>query len=257
MKKKKSLAKRILTVMLIIVGLVVLLFAGYVAHMLGLFNSANGKAYDLDNVAVLEESPIEGYQIIYLGSSVTQGMQSKNISFVEYIAKRNTTTYIKEAVSGTTLVDEGDESYIKRMLTIDTSYDADVFVCQLSTNDATKGYPLGEISDSTELSDFDTSTITGSIEYIIKYASDTWGAPVVFYTGSYYDSEAYDAMVSRLYEIQAKWGIGIIDLWNDEDMLEIDPELKDYYMNDGTIHPTRAGYLEWWTPKMEEVLYQY
>ena len=23
------------------------------------------------------------------------------------------------------------------------------------------------------------------------------------------------------------------------------------------IHPTKAGYLEWWTPKMEEFLYQF
>ena len=74
---------------------------------------------------------------------------------------------------------------------------------------------------------------------------------------SYYDSEAYGQMVTRLYEIQEKWGIGIIDLWNDEEMKNVDSELKKLYMNDGTIHPTQAGYLEWWTPKMEQVLYEY
>mgnify|MGYP000715422101 CR=1 FL=1 len=33
---------------------------------------------------------------------------------------------------------------------------------------------------------------------------------------------------------------------------------KEYevYMAD-PVHPTQAGYLEWWTPKMEEYLYQF
>jgi len=257
MGTKKPRGKKMLKIMLLFVLVLVLGFAGMLVKTLGIFSPGNAKQYNIENVETLNDSPIAGSNIIFLGSSVTAGMQAKNVSFVEYIAKRDSINYIKEAVSGTTLVDEGNKSYIKRMLLIDKNYDADLFVCQLSTNDATKNYLLGEISDSMNLEDFDTSTITGSIEYIIKYAQDTWGVPVVFYTGTYYDSEAYGQMVTRLYEIQEKWGIGIIDLWNDEEMKNVDPELKKLYMNDGAIHPTQAGYLEWWMPKMEQVLYEY
>ena len=98
-----------------------------------------------------------------------------------------------------------------------------------------------------------TLTVTGAIEWIICYSRDTWKCPVVFYTGSWYESAEYAAMVDRLYEIQKKWGIGIIDLYTDEAVNAIDEEAYADYMAD-PIHPTRAGYTDWWFPKMERDL---
>ena len=69
---------------------------------------------------------------------------------------------IKEAFSGTTLVDQnvwGQKSYITRMKTIDTSIKPDAFICQLSTNDATMNKPLGIISASHNLKDFDNASV--------------------------------------------------------------------------------------------------
>lgn len=48
-----------------------------------------------------------------------------------------------------------------------------MFVCQLSTNDATNGLPLGSVSSGRELNDFDTQTVAGAIEYIVCYAQET------------------------------------------------------------------------------------
>ena len=56
-------------------------------------------------------------------------------------------------------------------------------------------------------------------------------------------------MVELLYKIRDKWGISVIDLWTE--LPEITEEQRALYMAD-TIHPTRAGYLEWWTPVMEK-----
>ena len=139
------------------------------------------------------------------------------------------------------------------MLTIDPSIRADCFVCQLSTNDATMKKPLGEISDSFAIEDFDTQTVAGAIEYVIAYAQKTWGCPVVFYTGTKYESEAYQEMVNLLLDIQKKWGIGVIDLWNDPEMNAVLPEDYKLYMVNG-IHPSKAGYRDWWTEKFEAYL---
>lgn len=166
---------------------------------------------------------------------------------------------IKEAVSGTLLVDEkvwGKQSYITRMKTIDTGIQADAFICQLSTNDATMKKTMGAISDSFEMEDFDTHTIAGAIEYVIAYAKETWNCPVIFYTGTQYDSEQYGEMVELLLDIQKKWDIGVIDLWNDEEMNAVNDKDYKLYMVNG-IHPSRAGYKEWWLPKFEEYLYDY
>ena len=167
---------------------------------------------------------------------------------------------IKEARSGTTLADmdsvpgmiasgNGD-SYIRRLKMLDTGLDPDCVVCQLSTNDAMMKIPLGEISDEFELASFDTKTVTGAMEYIIAYCQKEWNCPVVFYTGSYFESEAYSAMVDRLYELKEKWNIGVIDLYMDEAFNAIDEETYAFYMFD-PIHPTKAGYNKWWMPKME------
>ena len=50
-------------------------------------------------------------------------------------------------------------------------------------------------------------------------------------------------------------GIELVDLWNDEEMNAVSEENYDLYMYD-SIHPSRAGYTLWWTPKFQEILYQ-
>ncbi len=214
----------------------------------------NAAKYDFTQLQRLENSPIEGKTVLFLGSSVTNGASSLHNSLPEYFSIRMGCRSIKEAVDGTTLVDNGAKSYIQRMLTnVPTSEQIDLLICQLSTNDASKEMPLGELSVGRSLSDFDTNTITGSIEYIICYARETWGCPTVFYTNARFDSEAYAAMVARLSEMQDKWGIGVLDLWTDETFNHISEDARTLYMYD-KIHPTKAGYRDWWGPELERQL---
>ena len=105
--------------------------------------AGNAEQYALDTIEVERNSPLKNKNIVFLGSSVTYGASSMGVSFADYIGATNDCNIIKEAVSGTTLVDEGVDSYISRLNKIDTQ-NADIFVCQLSTNDATQKKPLGE-----------------------------------------------------------------------------------------------------------------
>lgn len=200
-----------------------------------------------------EMGSLKGKTIIFLGSSVTYGSAANGSSFADFLEKEDGIVSVKEAKSGTTLVDDKASSYISRMKTIDKSIKADAFVCQLSTNDAAKDKPLGELSNSFEKDAFDTHTIIGAIEYIISYARSVWNCPVVFYTGTKFDSEKYAGMVDALYEVQDKWGIDVIDLWNNESMNNVSSEDYKQYMSD-PVHPTRRGYEEWWTPVIRDGL---
>ena len=219
----------------------------------------NAEKFHPENIQPHTESPLKGKTIIYLGSSVTYGSDSIGVSFVEYIDRLDGTTSVKEAVSGTTLVTKDDasgSSYIPRMKTINPDIPADAFICQLSTNDATRHMPLGKISEGFELADFDTETVAGTIEYIIAYAEKTWHCPVLFYTGTRFDCKEYGEMVKLLLGIQKKWKIGVIDLWNDKALHAISEKDYNLYMSN-PIHPTQAGYLLWWTPAMEAYLYEF
>ena len=161
--------------------------------------------------------------VIFLGSSVTYGSASNGISFADYIAQRNGFTITKEAVSGTTHTDDEPLSYIERLKGIDKSLKADLSVCQLSTNDAAKGKPIGDVLSQ------DTSTVSGAIRFISGYVSDVWHCPVVFYTSPRFESEAYGLMVNALNKIAPDAGITVIDMWNDE---AFNAARKDDYMAD-------------------------
>lgn len=214
----------------------------------------NGEKYSLDNAAPNADSPIEGKTVLFLGSSVTYGSASGGVSFADYIGKRDGCTVIKSAVSGTTLVESGINSYVSRLKKLDAEK-VDLFVCQLSTNDASQKKKLGKVIESKNLNDFDTRTIAGAIEYIICYSKEKWNCPVIFYTNPRYDSELYGKMVGILKEAETKWGISVIDMWNDAELNAALNKNTALYMAD-KIHPTKAGYLEIWTPFMEKTVFE-
>ena len=206
---------------------------------------------------------LEGKNYLFLGSSVTYGSASGGYSMADCLKETEGCKIYKEAVSGTTLVNNGSSSYVQRLIlwgkkAKNTKYDH--VIVQLSTNDATQNKPLGKVSESCDKKDFDTPTVAGAIEYIIAFSKETWNCHVSFYTGTKYDNANYKKMVDLLYDIGEKWGIGIIDLYNDPEMNAVSK--KDYakYMaNNGTdgIHPTKLGYIEWWTPKFKAHLEKY
>ena len=218
--------------------------------------------YDNTVKTVPEADPsdsLAGLNIIWLGSSVTYGAQSGgHYSMVDAIQDNHPGTVCeKYAISATTLVNEKEDSYVGRMKLISKDETPDLFVVQLSTNDATTGKPMGEVTDSTDPADFDDTTIAGAIETIISYVKETFGCPVVFYTGTYIEKEGYDEMVDLLLQIQEKWGIGVVDMYHNEEMTaRYGTDLYNEYMHD-EIHPFRKGYVEWWTPVIEEYLTEF
>ncbi len=213
--------------------------------------------------------PLSGLEIAWLGSSVTYGQGAQGYSMADAIAENHPATHsCKYVISGTTLAEyrtehsmptDGDGfhgSYVYRMRQLNKDQKYDLFIVQLSTNDAAAGVPMGKISEDTELESQDPFTVIGAMEYIIAYVRETWGCPVMFYTGTRYDSKQYAEMVENLLRLKEKWGIGVIDLWNNE-MNGIDGERRAAYINEDGIHPLRKGYAEWWAPEFEKAIIEY
>jgi len=197
-------------------------------------NSADSNISDYIN----EQSKALYY---FLGSSVTYGSATNGVSFVDMMPKLLDCAVVKNAVSGTTLVD-GNESYVSRLRQMPTNMQVEHLIVQLSTNDATQNKPLGTLSKE-GTTDFDTTTIIGAIEDIILYAKNTWDCDVTFYTNPKYDNAKYKEMIDALYEVQEKWNIGIVDFYNYKDMEALDDATLKSYMAD-SIHPNSKGY-EW------------
>ena len=226
-------------------------------------------------------SSLKGKTIGYLGSSITVGFRSENVAFPDYIGKITGSTTVKQAITGGPLAKkEGvrDEvSYITQLEdNLSKNENLDALVVQLSTNDTTLGIEMGEVSSSQNKDDYDYSTVIGAMEYIIAYAKEKWNCPVIFYINPYLSDEViekfakennanideikeayqntYEKMIDALYKVQNKWNIGVIDMWNNDAFKNIDIDLRsNYYMAD-IIHPTKAGYLFWYTPYIQAQL---
>ncbi|MCR5836730.1 MAG: SGNH/GDSL hydrolase family protein [Lachnospiraceae bacterium] len=207
-----------------------------------------------EETTMADTSILNGKTIVWLGSSVTRGYGSNGYTMADGIAAKHSGTVCeKYAVDGTTLVNESSTSYVARMMNeIDTNKKIDIFVLQLSTNDATNKKTIGEVSTSTDIKDFDDKTVVGAMETIIAYVKNTWNCPIVIYTSPKYANTHYEQMVQKTYDVVKKWNIGLIDLWTDPDMTPA----KSGYMKDA-IHPTRLGYDNLWTPKFEAYLAEY
>ena len=232
--------------------------------------NGNASKYDVKNIKY-QASDLKDKRAYFLGSSVTKGMYTKSdgsgdVSFVEMLEKKYGMEVRKSAVNGTTLVTPTANNYIARLQRELGSLDApDYFVCQLSTNDATKASPLGSIkAGKFSKADFDTETVAGAIEYITWYVQRKWNCPVIFYVptkpkSTWTYQSRYLKMIDILYKAQLKWNdsyedqIQIIDLWND-------PKAKYKSTDDrllcmfNTLHPTKAGYLLKYVPIIGDFL---
>ena len=114
MKKKKCV---ILTIVLLLVGWIA--FCGF-QWSWGPFDflhniktsklPVNATEYDLEYAGTVENSVLQGKTICFLGSSVTKGAASGDVSFVDYIGQRNQCTVVKEAVK-TNKEDQGSRIF--------------------------------------------------------------------------------------------------------------------------------------------------
>lgn len=205
------------------------------------------KATAPDGYKRLVSHPLAGTKIFYLGSSITYGYASGGVAFGEIINKISGNPFAKEAVSGTTLVDNGSSSYVQRLKNLNFAEKPDFLVVQLSTNDFSQGKPVGAVQNGTSSSGFDTSTISGAIQYIIAYAKEQCPAvKVVFYTGAVKGSwgyrSAYENYINGDFKtICEKWKLDPLDIFHS------DYKNYSFYWNDD-IHPTIQGYSVGWTP---------
>ena len=186
-----------------------------------------------------EDPALKGRTILFLGSSVTCGSEAGGVSFVDLLAEETGCRTVKEAVSGTTLADRGPDSYVSRMKRLLRQPHADLFVCQLSTNDAAQGIPPDE-----------TFAALGEI---IGRARRAWRCPAAVYTSPRWPSAAYAELVARLNAGAEAMGIYVIDLWNDDAFNRATDGHRREWMTD-EIHPTLRGYREGWTPYFRAAL---
>ena len=205
------------------------------------FHIGNDSRY-INSIKIQPETILKGKRILFIGSSVTRGAASMNISFADMLQKKYNIYMIKDAIDGTTLVDVDNNSYISRLKKYTARDNIDLLVVQLSTNDSYKNFSIrgGE------------GSIENSIYIIVDYAEKVLNCPVLFFTNPPpVDNTRYKEMVELLVEIGKNNKIYIIDFYNNEfnSMSQYEYQLCMF----DHVHPTLAGYFHW-LPYFEDVL---
>lgn len=231
--------------------------------------NGNLAKYGLGSISRGADNELTGKTVYFLGSSITYGLSSQGESFADYVCKQCGAVCHKRTYSGTTMAlckDKPKLSYVERLTSDPFEGTPDIFLCQLSLNDANHGIRLGTLHnelpslESMNLGQIDT--VAEAIEYITAFVQAKWpDCQIAFFTVKNNGSAQYNEMVKMLNTAKAKWGqnqygknlIEVLDIWNNKSFMNVKGETLQLYMRDKN-HPTRAGYKICWLPEVRNFL---
>ena len=150
---------------------------------------------------------------------------------------------------------------MKRALAALEGEKVDRLFIQLSTNDAGQiGTNFGSVDPAAALDSatyayhsgyHDDNTTWGALEWMIAVARETWNCEVTVFVCPYFevagDYSTNYAMMRRVLkeEIQPKWGVDVLDIWNDEEITALvkQPEnIAKYFYQSDRVHANELGY---------------
>ncbi len=205
------------------------------------------------------DSPLYGLKALFCGDSISYGHYDipAGYSWAGRIQKYYGTISDNRSCSGWCLSTvRGAGGQIVNQLKSVKNGDYDLIVVQGGVNDAwgtTDGTnriaPVGEMTDSFDVKDFDNSTYAGGLEEFFYYAREYFPDAQLAYIISFYMPRAGVGHVGDMEEYYAvgmeicdKWGVPYLDMYHDDylnyELLEIDTNkcLTD------PVHPNALGY---------------
>ena len=225
-----------------------------------------GYATSRNNTDIVNDSPLYNAQIMKFGDSIMKA--TGYTGFVEAIASKYNMGVIDYSVGGATITYNGNGTNdIVRQVdnAITENRETDYIVINGYTNDiiSSRNLPLGSISTLYD-SPLDTTTFTGSLEYIIKSLKNNWPTAKILYVIVHkMASRPFDrqeAWGQRIREVMRKWSIPIVDIYNEGQLNSYLPIMRDLYtapsstagQGDST-HPNDLGY-RFYDPIFENVI---
>lgn len=218
-------------------------------------------------IKILEKDPLAGLKITCTGNSITAATHSvPGHGYVEQIADAHGMTVDNHAIWGAIIPqghprasgDVTDIGCIHDTLD-DMDTDADIVIMSGSINDC-EYYSdtnfLGEITGdfSTEL---DLTTFYGALEDMCKKALQKWAGKPIIYVIEHrmtLDNTTYGQYYLKLHEaivkVMNKWGISIVDLFNDCPSLNCNNGYKEKYTTGDGTHPNYEGYERFYVPRV-------
>lgn len=222
-------------------------------------------------IEILEKDPLYGKKITCTGNSITAATHSvPGHGYVEQIADAHGMVVDNHAIWGAIIPQghpraSGDVADIGCIHdTLDNmAADADIAIMSGSINDCEYYQDtnfLGEITGDFS-SELDSTTFYGALENMCKKALQKWAGKPIIYVIEHrmtLDNTTYGQFYLKLHkaitEVMNKWGISIVDLFNDCPSLNYNEGYKTKYTTGDGTHPNYEGYERFYVPRVNAVI---
>ena len=218
-------------------------------------------------IEILEKDPLYGKKITCTGNSITAAIHSvPGHGYVEQIADAHGMTVDNHAIWGAIIPqghprasgDVTDIGWIHGTLD-DMDAGADIVIMSGSINDCeyyNDASFLGEITGDFS-SELDSTTFYGALEDMCKKALQKWAGKPIIYVIEHrmtLDNTTYGQFYLKLHkaiiEVMNKWGISIVDLFNDCPSLNYNNSYREKYTTGDGTHPNYEGYEKFYVPRV-------
>lgn len=211
-----------------------------------LLDGYSGQPFEVD-----EDSILKGRSVLFLGDSIVSSERDTSLFYrgwADRIGIVNGMDYLNNGKSGSSFSTKKQNRIITYLMSAErTSYD--YIITNGGVNDAWVKAPVGKMSDSYRVEDFDITTFAGALEEFFFYAKEifpdsmigyicTFSMPSATNYGYVSNMDAYYAVAKQICE---KWGVYCLDLYNNaefcKNVLQTDSTI---YLSDH-VHPNGAG----------------
>lgn len=216
----------------------------------------------VSNVSRAEETDetnmsLFGKKILFVGDSITYA--SDNKGWAGRIQEQFGAVTTKAGVSGASISTVRPDNRVISQLETNKNNQYDYVILHGGVNDAWDRAPVGTISNSFNIEDFDTSTFAGGLEELICYAFENFETAKIGYIINYSRPNASSSVLRNMsaYFLEAKkicekWGISYLDLYFGTTEVEgveiayskdlLKTASNDYFTASGDIHLAASGY---------------
>lgn len=191
---------------------------------------------------------------IFFGDSITYGFLTNGYSWANFIKDNyDFDIVINAGISDyrVSTYDDKNKWLVSEVNNYKNDIKYDYVILQGGVNDVLYNTPIGSISTSKNIEDFDINTFCGGLETYVatainNYPNSKIGYIITYQTSNYVERgikwtyEDYKKYVDITKEILDKWNIDYLDLFNDKysEILKVDTNI---YLSDN-LHLNKDGY---------------
>ena len=199
----------------------------------------------------ITSNPLNGKTLLFAGDSIMAATSTGVKGWVGIMQENNPNTNFYNYGHDGYTIGKAEDSWnvrsIQNVLStmLEEHPNADYIVFQGGANDywgSSHGITIGEISTGFNPNNFDRTSFSGGMEYIINYLYTNFPKTKIVFivTHQVYASDFYQFM-DRAKEICKKWAVPYIDLFDDGNINFQISYMRDRYSKHDESHPTGDG----------------